>query len=83
MTDRRFRVRLGLFCGGQGKWAHPLPVVSIPSGVPISLSTAESRKPSVPPMPPTMIAVLAMMMFSLFAVQQQEKIYFAQNTMIR
>ncbi len=30
-----------------------------------------------------MIAVLAMMMFSLFAVQQQEKIYFAQNTLIR
>ena len=30
-----------------------------------------------------MLAVLAMMLFSLFAVQQQEKIYFAQNTMIR
>jgi len=34
-------------------------------------------------MPQTMLAVLAMMMFSLFAVQQQEKVYFAQNTMIR
>ena len=34
-------------------------------------------------MPQTMLAILAMMMFSLFAVQQQEKIYFAQNTMIR
>ena len=34
-------------------------------------------------MPQTMLAVLAMMMFSLFAVQQQEKVYLAQNTMIR
>ena len=34
-------------------------------------------------MPQTMLAFLAMMMFSLFAVQQQEKVYLAQQTMIR
>jgi len=34
-------------------------------------------------MPQTMLAILAMMLFSLFAVQQQEKVYFAQSTMIR
>jgi hypothetical protein len=34
-------------------------------------------------MPQTMLAVLAMMIFSLFAVQQQEKVFFAQNAMIR
>ncbi len=34
-------------------------------------------------MPQTMLAVLAMMMFSLFAVQQQEKVYLSQSTMIR
>ncbi|MCH8961450.1 MAG: hypothetical protein IH820_09045 [Bacteroidetes bacterium] len=34
-------------------------------------------------MPQTMLAILAMMMFSLFAVQQQKKVYVAQHTMIR
>ena len=34
-------------------------------------------------MPQTMLAVLAMMLFSLLAMQQQEQVYFAQNPMIR
>ncbi len=34
-------------------------------------------------MPQTMLAILAMMLFSLFAVQQQEKVYLAQKIMIR
>ncbi len=34
-------------------------------------------------MPQTMLAILAMMLFSLFAVEQQHKVYLAQQTMIR
>ena len=34
-------------------------------------------------MPQTMLAILAMMLFSLFAVEQQQKVYLAQHTMIR
>ncbi len=34
-------------------------------------------------MPQTMLAILAMMIFSLFAVNQQERVYIAQKAMIR
>ncbi len=34
-------------------------------------------------MPQTMLAILAMMLFSMFAVEQQQKVYLAQQTMIR
>ena len=34
-------------------------------------------------MPQTMLAILAMMLFSMFAVEQQQKVFFAQQTMIR
>ena len=34
-------------------------------------------------MPQTMLAFLATMLFSLFAVDQQQKVYLAQQTMIR
>lgn len=34
-------------------------------------------------MPQTMLAILAMMIFSLFAVNQQERVYVAQKAMIR
>ena len=34
-------------------------------------------------MPQTMLAILAMMLFSMFAVEQQKKVYLAQQAMIR
>lgn len=34
-------------------------------------------------MPQSMVAVLALMLFSLFAVQQQQRVYVTQNNMIR